>query len=199
MRIARSHDALHGEQARVSVVGVEPVPLPWVMSEHDRGLELPDPVRHLPPLAQAGLELAVHPVEEHALAGGAEGAGGARCSAWRVTTSAAASVDRSQLPLAPSVQMRWWTIAPAADHLASVAPHPNSTSSGWAPMASATAGVGRFRDTGRHRQVGRRIGSAGTFRSAGRSTSHPRAASGTSRVTRPSGRPRRGARKLLAP
>ena len=60
----------------MSVVGVEPVPLPWVMSEHDRGLELPDPVRHLPPLEQAGLELAVHPVEEHALDGGAEGAGG---------------------------------------------------------------------------------------------------------------------------
>ena len=33
----------------------------------------------------------------------------------------------------------------------------NSTSSGWAPMASATAGVGRFRDTGWHRPGRRRI------------------------------------------
>ena len=43
-------------------------------------------------------------------AGGARGrAAAARCSAWRVTTSAAASVVGSQLPLEPSVQIRWWT------------------------------------------------------------------------------------------
>ena len=49
-------------------------------------------------------------------------------------------------PLDPSVQIRWWTTQPAAAHLARVAPHWNSTSSGWAPrqrMVSALSG--RFR------------------------------------------------------
>src|SRR5262245_51477466 len=35
------------------------------------------------------------------------------------------------------------TATPPAAHLASVAPQPNSTSSGWAPIASARAGRGR--------------------------------------------------------
>ena len=74
VRVARRHDALDGEEAGVAVVGVEPVALPRVVAEHDGGLELPDPVRHLPPLAHARVELAVDPVEEHALPGGAEGA-----------------------------------------------------------------------------------------------------------------------------
>ena len=34
---------------------------------------------------------------------------------------------------------------PAAAHFANVAPHPNSTSSGWAPIASAERGTSRSR------------------------------------------------------
>ena len=147
VRVAGRDHALHGQQPGVAVVGVEPVALPGVVAEHDGGPQPADPVRHLPPLSQARLELAVGPAEEHALAGGAERAAAARCSAWRVTTRVATSADGSQLPFEPSVHTRWCTTAPAADHLASVAPQPNSTSSGWAPMARATAGTGRLTRT----------------------------------------------------
>ena len=41
------------------------------------------------------------------------------------------------------MQTRWWTTQPSAAHLASRPPHPNSTSSGWAPIASADVGVAR--------------------------------------------------------
>ena len=95
VRVARRHDALDGEEPGVAVVGVQPVALPRVVAEHDGGPQLPDPVRHLPPLAHAGLELAVDPAEEHALRRWRRApAAAARCSAWRVTTSAAASVRR---------------------------------------------------------------------------------------------------------
>ena len=58
--------------------------------------------------------------------------------------SADTSASTSQVPFDPSVQIRWWTTHPSAAHLARSPPQPNSTSSGWAPMASADAGVGRF-------------------------------------------------------
>ena len=67
----------------------------------------------------------------------------ARCSAIRVATSAPRSASASQVPFDPSVQMHKVTTAPAAAHLASVAPAPNSMSSGWAPMARTRTGVGR--------------------------------------------------------
>ena len=51
---------------------------------------------------------------------------------------------------------RWWTTQPAAAHLASVPPAPNSTSSGWAPIARATPG----------RRGRRRVDHAATSRSA---------------------------------
>ena len=53
--------------------------------------------------------------------------------------------DGSHVPFEPSVHTRWWTTQPAAAHLASVPPAPNSTSSGWAPTASADDGAGRSR------------------------------------------------------
>ena len=70
--VPRGHDTFDGEEAGVAVVGVQAVALPGVVAEHDRGLELADPVRDLPALAHAGVELAVRPAEEHALPGGAE-------------------------------------------------------------------------------------------------------------------------------
>ena len=39
--------------------------------------------------------------------------------------------------------MKWWTIAPAAAHLASVAPQSNSASSGCAAITSADAGTAK--------------------------------------------------------
>ena len=72
VRVARRDHPFDGEQPRVPVIGVQPVPLPRVVSEHHRGLEPADPVGHLPPLAQPRVELAVGPAEEDALAGGAQ-------------------------------------------------------------------------------------------------------------------------------
>ena len=76
VRVARGDDAVAREEPGVAVVGVQPVALPRVVAEHDLGPQAPDPVRHLPALAQAALQLAVGPAEEDDLAGGAEGAGG---------------------------------------------------------------------------------------------------------------------------
>ncbi len=73
VRVARGHDPLDGEQPGVAVVGVEAVALPRVVAEHHGGPQRADPVGDLPALPQPGLELAVGPAEEHALAGGAEG------------------------------------------------------------------------------------------------------------------------------
>ena len=53
------------------------------------------------------------------------------------------SAAPSQVPLEPSVHTHNVTCAPAADHLASVAPAPNSMSSAWAPIARTRVGTGR--------------------------------------------------------
>ena len=122
----------------MAVVGVEAVAAPRVVPQHDVGAEPADPVGHLPALADPRRQLTVGPARgtrprprpPTALAA-------ARCSSRRVTTSWAGSCRGSQVPFEPSVQTRWLTSVPAAAHLASVAPQPNSMSSGWAPMASA--------------------------------------------------------------
>jgi len=84
---------------------------------------------------------------------------------------------------------------PAAAHFASVAPPPNSTSSGWAPMARATAGVGRFRTRHRLGEVGGRVELEREARSAATSTSHPSGRSGTRRSRRPRRAASAGARE----
>ena len=71
--VARGHDAFDGQVAGVAVIGVEPVPAPRVVPEHDVGPVLADPVGDLPPLAEARLQLTVGPAEEDALARAAEG------------------------------------------------------------------------------------------------------------------------------
>jgi hypothetical protein len=82
-------------------------------------------------------------------------AAAAFCSICRRATNAVVSAETSHVPLAPSVQIRWWTMQPCAAHLASVPPHWNSTSSGCAAMANATDGTARLlRMTGSWPRVG---------------------------------------------
>ncbi len=59
----------------MSVIGVQPVPLPRVVPEHHVGADPADPVGHFPPLAQTGFELAVWPAEERDFALATEAAG----------------------------------------------------------------------------------------------------------------------------
>ncbi len=82
-------------------------------------------------------------------------AAAASCSRRRVATSAPRSASGSQVPFEPSVSTSRWTSAPAAAHLASVAPQPNSTSSGWAPIASARVGRRGRQITGDERRSSR--------------------------------------------
>ena len=72
VRVAGGDDAVGDEQAGVAVVGVQPVALPRVVTQHDVGLELPDPVRDLGALAKRRLELAVGPAKEDDIAVAAE-------------------------------------------------------------------------------------------------------------------------------
>ena len=129
----------HDEQPGVAVVGVQPVALPRVVAEHDVGLQLAD---HRGDLADGSLEVAVELAVDAARGTTTSPRvrprnrrAASRCSSWRCATSAAVSASGSHVPFEPSVQTRWWTTQPAAAHLASVAPQPNSTSSGCAPIA----------------------------------------------------------------
>ena len=72
------------------------------------------------------------------------------------------SASGFHVPFDPSVQTRWWTTQPPSAHLANVAPHPNSTSSGCAPMASADAGTARLCVTPARRR-GQQRGWPGSF------------------------------------
>ena len=65
----------------------------------------------------------------------------ARCSSWRAATRAARSHVGSHVPFEPSVRTASSTWAPARAHCANVAPHPNSMSSGCAPIASTRDGT----------------------------------------------------------
>ena len=151
--VAGGHEGIGGDEAGRPVVGMEPVAAPGVVPEHDgRPYRAEDP-GHRPPFVDAVVELAVdrRPRNTHRGRSG-RGVPGARPSMMRAdvrhssarsATRVARSASGSQLPLEPSVRTRWWTRHPAAAHLASVAPQPNSMSSGWAPMARALAGTGR--------------------------------------------------------
>src|SRR5918994_1982174 len=73
-------------------------------------------------------------------------AAAASCSWRRMATSSCRLAPGSHVPFEPSVSTSRCTSAPPAAHLASVAPQPNSTSSEWAPIASARAGTGSSGD-----------------------------------------------------
>ena len=81
-----------------------------------------------------------------------------RCAVSRATRTAV-SASTSQVPFDPSVQTSSDTSHPASAQRASVAPAPNSMSSGCAPTASARSGTARSRVrtiTGRRRPRRRR-------------------------------------------
>src|ERR1700722_14295135 len=59
MRVSRRHDAVSGQEAGVSMVGMETVSLPGIMAQDYVGADPADPVGDLPSLAQPGLEFAV--------------------------------------------------------------------------------------------------------------------------------------------
>jgi hypothetical protein len=63
--IASGDDAIGDEEARVTVVGMQAITPPWVVSEHDVGLEVPDPSCGLLALGDTTLELAVGKSEKH--------------------------------------------------------------------------------------------------------------------------------------
>jgi hypothetical protein len=50
--VARGDDPFAGEQPRVAMIGVEPVPAPRVVAEHDLRAKRADPPSHLGPLLE---------------------------------------------------------------------------------------------------------------------------------------------------
>ena len=73
VRVARGHNSVRDEEAGVAVIGVDPVPLPRIVTEDDVRSHAPDPRAHLPALADARFQLAVGPAEEDNVAFAAEG------------------------------------------------------------------------------------------------------------------------------
>ena len=145
VRIARRDDGVAHEPSSVAVVGVQPVPLPRVMPHHDLRPQLTDDARHLARRRPVARQVTVHPIEEADLAGPVAGQPAGRLALLDPAAGDEGREIGSRVPgaLDPSVQIRWWTTHPLAAHLASVPPAPNSTSSGWAPMARTDEGTGR--------------------------------------------------------
>ena len=172
----------------VAVVGVEAVALPRVVAEHDVGRSGGSSTPPRRAASRPDLELAVDVAEEHLTRRWPR-------APWRRPAAPPGAVRRGRrcrrrgpsVPFEPSVQMRWWTTHPAAAHLASVAPQPNSTSSGWAPMASATAGVGQVQRTRRTRSVsdGGQVEVVRAGRRPSRGAASGRTRSGEARAARP--------------
>ena len=103
----------------------------------------------------------------------------ARCSSWRVATSAAVSAAGSHVPFEPSVHTRWWTTQPAAAHLASVRAAPELDVVGMGGdgqrtrrhrTGSAARQLGEL-EVGRHVDVPPEAGRATRGRQASRSAS----------------------------
>ena len=131
---------------------------------------------------RVGLELAVDEVEEvHPATPSVRGSGALLVAPGGDQRREVAA--GSQVPFEPSVSTSSSTSAPAAAQLASVAPHPNSMSSGCAPIASTRAGT---LEVARHVIDGTSARRAST-RSSGTSTSNARSGSRTTR--RPSAEP----------
>ena len=174
VRIAGGHHAVDGEPAGVAVIGMQPVAPPRVVAEHDVGLQSTDPVGDLVAMGEVGLQLAVDVAQEHDLALGTQRSGGGPLLVLAGRgSSASVSALGSHEPFEPSVSTRWLTTQPAADHLASVAPHWNSMSSGWAPMASARSGTGRFSRGHASRWSARTAGRASRARRGRRASRRP--------------------------
>ena len=145
VRVAGGHDAVAHEPAGVAMVGVEAVALPRIVAEHDLRSQLANDPHDIASGGAIVLQVAIDAIEEAHFADlrPARRRAASRCSSRRTATNLARSADGSHVPFEPSVQTRRWTTHPAAAHLASVPPAPNSTSSGCAPIASADAGTGK--------------------------------------------------------
>ena len=125
------------EPAGVAVVGMEPVALPRVVAEHDVRAGPAGSTSHTRgPLGEPAVELAVDGRRGMRRRPAPRTRGGGRLlSAPGRRPARRRSALGSHVPFEPSVSTSRRTSAPAAAHLASVAPQPNSTSSGWAPIA----------------------------------------------------------------
>ena len=168
VRISRRDHRVAGEKPGGAVIRVKTPSTPWVVREHHVGPQHPDPVRNLSRQRAGHVELAVDDAEVHDVALRARARRPRRAARrTRVSISSVWSAVGSHDPFEPSVQIRWLTTHPAADHLANVAPQLNSTSSGWAAMASARGG--RREVESHQRSTGAWDGSS--TRSAGTSTS----------------------------
>ena len=196
---ARRRCRRRDEQPRVAVVGMEPVRLPRIVPEHDVGPHLADhrgtPRRAWP----TSLSSSPSTRRRKRTSTAPRISAASRCSSSRVATSAARSASASQVPFEPSVQMHRCTSAPASAHFASVAPQPNSMSSGCAPTASTRRGHGEVDADGHGVGVVAR-GASSASRSAATSTSKPSAWSRTIRTVEAAPRAprRRGARTSRA-
>ena len=174
--VARGDDAVDRELARVAVVGVQAVLLPRIVTEDHVGAGGPDHRAHLFPTVRRRPRARRRPRRGSGRRGRRARAGGCPLlvpCGW--PRSAARSWSGSQVPFEPSVSTSISTWEPARAHFASVAPQPNSMSSGWAPMARTARGASAS-VTG---HVAAELGSDGRpapTRSSGTSTSNARSA-----------------------
>ena len=70
--IPRRHHTVARKQTGVAMIGMQAVTLPRVVSKHDVGSKLANPVRHLPALTQPAVEFAIRPTEKDNLTRRAE-------------------------------------------------------------------------------------------------------------------------------
>ena len=68
VRIASSHDSFAGQEARVSVIWVQSITLPGIVSEYNLRLQLADHLGHFTPDGQAAVELSIDIAEKPNLA-----------------------------------------------------------------------------------------------------------------------------------
>ena len=75
VRISSGDDAVQGEPSGIAMIGMEPVSLPWIMSENDIGLCRANPVGNLIANVKCRLEFAVDMAEHDDLASRAKPTG----------------------------------------------------------------------------------------------------------------------------
>ena len=140
--IARRDDGLDREQSGVAMVGMDAPDRPRIVPQDDVGLRAPDHRAHHRSSREAMTELTVDTVEELDVHRAQylrrfsllDPAGLDEC------TPVGRAVPGPFRPVGADAKC---TTAPRSAHLARLAPHPNSMSSGCAPIARTRRGVGR--------------------------------------------------------
>ena len=130
VRITRGHHTIGAQEPGGPMIGMQPPALPRVVPQQHVRAKLPDHPRHPAPQADACAELAVGLPQEAHIACDPQTP---RCLALLLLAAGyeCGGVGfRIQVPLEPSVHTRRLTAQPASAHLPSVAPQPNSMSSG---------------------------------------------------------------------